>query len=582
MSKIIFKTPLNLCLSSSKIPEVRTLEEFENVLNRNYKLNSGCSATDILNGFKAVKNFCNSNQIKISDERFDNLVDGLMDHCEKLSDDEILELLTCLTEFPQCYNYQDHNFHDVWSCLDDISRERTAERDMEYLFKIAETWYKLHLGKMSDFIYNLIDMGARKAKKLSKDHIVKMFFFINVCRRIPVPFQFEEALAKYVKELTIDELGIVALGYFKSMSKIKITDIVLAMMEAVKKEASTVNQITLAALLKVIRFSKPGQMIPELNQMLDSLVGQIDRLSPQCCLHIAIIGSSLNHFHKPTMEKSIQKFLNLMDDVEQVRLKDLERIVCAATIVDFRPNVSPDLLERVMVEIHKDQRQGELSRFPRILPNILHYLSIWNLYSHDLMDRVLDMEYIVQTYGKGIGAIHPDILSLDCCIDLECSSYKGNRLPPKIRYKLAKWVMETTPSIKQYAKLTAYDKLYLDAMNRIISVVGDEKAVKTDHVAPHFSRADILLCKDKASNKFIEPPGLQRYVLGDLKYALEDPNLTWYAVIVVGWNNTIRCTSLPVGLLTMKQRHLRKLGYHPRLVIWNQYLNLSREVKNTT
>lgn len=74
---------------------------------------------------------------------------------------------------------------------------------------------------------------------------------MNVCRRKSVPVGLEIAVEKYLKTFTIDELGIIALGYFKSKSKIKFNSIMLAMMIALKKDCATVNQITLSAILKV-------------------------------------------------------------------------------------------------------------------------------------------------------------------------------------------------------------------------------------------------------------------------------------------------------------------------------------------
>lgn len=97
----------------------------------------------------------------------------------------------------------------------------------------------------------MIDVLCKRSHQLTKDQVVKAFFFINVCRRKPVPFELEQVVNKYLKELSIDELGIIALGYFKSKSKIKFEHILLTMMVAIEKECSTVNQITLSSILKV-------------------------------------------------------------------------------------------------------------------------------------------------------------------------------------------------------------------------------------------------------------------------------------------------------------------------------------------
>lgn len=130
---------------SSEIEQVETREEFENLLNKDYRQNG--NATTILRTFKALEKFCRSHNIDISYPKFDNLVDGLMDHCRNLTDEEVLELLHVLARYPKCESYRDHNYHDVWSCLDDISCERLANRDTTFLLEMAEAWYQLDLGK---------------------------------------------------------------------------------------------------------------------------------------------------------------------------------------------------------------------------------------------------------------------------------------------------------------------------------------------------------------------------------------------------------------------------------------------------
>lgn len=77
----------------------------------------------------------------------------------------------------------------------------------------------------------------------------------------------------------------------------------------------------------------------------------------------------------------------------------------------------------------------------------------------------------------------------------------------------------------------------------------------------NFFSTDIIICKDRTTNKFIEPPGFQGYVLGDVMFPPKVDNLHFYAFTVVHWSNTIRDTSLPFGHLLMKKRQLEKIGF---------------------
>lgn len=78
-----------------------------------------------------------------------------------------------------------------------------------------------------------------------------MFFYMNVSRRNPVAFAYEHALQHHIKDMNVDEMAIVAMGYFKSKSKIKTAYIIESMLDIIKNESKTIHEISLCALLKV-------------------------------------------------------------------------------------------------------------------------------------------------------------------------------------------------------------------------------------------------------------------------------------------------------------------------------------------
>lgn len=228
---------------------IKTPEEFTQFLDRNWR---GCRAPEIVEAFERVKDFCVANQIDLSDRRFDKLVDGLMDHCEKLTDDELLRLLVLLTEYPPCESSTSRNFHDIWSCLDDVCCWKMGAWDYEKMFNFAEIWYKLNLGRFSDFLSEVLDKATNKAHQLSKELVLYTFFYLNVARRKSVPFEFEHSVANVIQQLTLEELTIVAMGYFKTKTKVKEKPILDAMIKAINENCDSINEISLSAMLKVL------------------------------------------------------------------------------------------------------------------------------------------------------------------------------------------------------------------------------------------------------------------------------------------------------------------------------------------
>lgn len=124
--------------------QVESLEEFNNVLEQNWR---NSSVKVIVEVFRNVTNFCIQHNIDLSDKRFDNLVDGVVDNCEHLTKDEMVTLLSCIAKMPVTESYQTHNFHDLWSCLDDICCYRLVDWDVDTCLEISKEWYRLNLGE---------------------------------------------------------------------------------------------------------------------------------------------------------------------------------------------------------------------------------------------------------------------------------------------------------------------------------------------------------------------------------------------------------------------------------------------------
>lgn len=229
---------------------IATEQDFNKLLAKNWR---SATATEIVQAFKSVTDFCVSNGIPVSDTRFDQLVDGLMDQIEHLRDDEIADLLKCLIKFPMCSSYTDHNFHDIWSALDDICLIRMPKWTLEKQFYFAELWYRLNLGRIGDYIFEFTDKLINKVFKmrLTKEQLIHTYFYLNITRKKNIEFEFEYALEKVIDELTADEMGIVAMGYFKTETKIKLLSIIEAMCRKIIREHDSIHEITLSAILKV-------------------------------------------------------------------------------------------------------------------------------------------------------------------------------------------------------------------------------------------------------------------------------------------------------------------------------------------
>lgn len=97
----------------------------------------------------------------------------------------------------------------------------------------------------------LIDRLAKRAHKLTKEQLVNIFFYFNASRKRSVDFEYEDALTNYINELTADQMAVIAMGYFKTKTKIKGMPIMQAMTKMVTENSKSIHEISLAAILKV-------------------------------------------------------------------------------------------------------------------------------------------------------------------------------------------------------------------------------------------------------------------------------------------------------------------------------------------
>lgn len=545
-------------------------KQFNDMLNQNWRKSS---IGDIVDTFLKVKNYCVLNNINVSDTRFEKLVDGVIDNCEQISDKQLISLLYCLAEFPLEASYSAHNYHDLWSCLDDICCWKIVEWDNDTCFLVADAWYQMHLGKFCDYIYILLDRFVKKADKLTKEQLVNIYFYLNICRRRAVDFEYEFALEKLVNEMDVDEMAVVAMGYFKTKTKIKLTSILEAMADKVSENSKNIHQISLSAILKVLRYSQPIKIFSKIVNLSDKLSTEVDRLTYTCCTHLALMSTGIHSYNERIFQEISNKFIKEISNDSLIRIKDIERLLNALVMFNYDPKTTPNIYKAALDELHK--RQDELNDYPRSLICTLNYLSLQNIYSYEFLNKVLDIEYIDKNFGKGTRSVPREIFSLNTCIDIECPDYSGNRLPPARKYKSVKWLLDWTPTHDQWKKLTKADQLVLSAIDAVKGIVKNEKLMYINHILPHFTRADIVLCRNKKTGEFIEPTGFENYVLGDVMFPVNNSSLEWFAIVILGWNNTIHNGSALLGHSLMKDRQLRKIGYKPVHVIWNEFTKLS-------
>lgn len=223
--------------------------------------------------------------------------------------------------------------------------------------------------------------------------------------------------------------------------------------------------------------------------VLDHLIPEIERLSNLTCIHVALLGTNLQIFHKECLTKVVEKLFRDLDKPEKLRLKEIERLLLATTMFDFQSETHPDFYKRCLEEIKKERRRAERAKYSRCVPCALNYLTIRKIYDYELMNQVLDPDFFVITYGRN--SLPRELMVLDYNIEIDCPDYNGNRLSMKNRAKVVKLTSERIPSNDR--KQSVAEKLFLNVQNALNHLMGNADLVLPLHVLPHFSKAGKFL-----------------------------------------------------------------------------------------
>ncbi|XP_069675089.1 FAST kinase domain-containing protein 5, mitochondrial isoform X1 [Periplaneta americana] len=556
-------------ISSSELENVSE-DEFCDLVKKEWAIQS---AENVLLGFKKLSFYSDKQRQSLSDEKYNALSEALVSKCSLLNDDDLISVLGCLRKWSIQNSAKAKNYVELWNAIDKQCYVRMEKWDRNKLLFVADHWHLLYLGRISDFMWHCTTRLSRKPEKLTPQQLVQCMFYINVRRKFPPHvsvYDFEYSLINCVDQLTLDELGIMAMGFFKSEKPIRSQNLLHELMRRIVNEVESIHEITLAALLKVIRYSLQPVNADMLFVVLDKLLPQIDRLSLLCCTHIALAGTNTQLYHEGNMNKIVQRYSK---EIQSTRLKDLERIAFALSLYNYEDKGKPSIYDLIAEELGKNERNEEIKSYPRCFVCCLHYLSLQKIFLKEHISRVLDKDFIRETYGRNMYKVGREILNLDISMEIECPSYIGNRIEPKMRAYLSKIY---TDSVWQYEdlvgrKLSATDRMLLEVVTAAVSILGGQEKVHLGHLIPHRERADIVYGIRADGSVVNIPNSFRNLDIGVCKRPPNIPNTTWYCIVIVGWNSFIRNIKMPVGLLSCKLRHLQILGYHPVMVPWYEW-----------
>ncbi|XP_075212398.1 FAST kinase domain-containing protein 5, mitochondrial [Lycorma delicatula] len=549
-----------------------TEEQFKSIIDKDCW--TGETVDDYFTSFvKAAKYSSSKNFKPISDPVFKHLCDAFPSMSSYFTDDQLIKSFICLQNWPEAPGVREENFLKVWKSLDSVCVMRITNWNYKKLLYMMDLWYSLKLTRLSLFVRKSVLKCIQKARRLQKQGLVQLMFYLNTIRHIPKgesSYELEYFFSKLIRSLTIEEVGIVCAGFFKSQSRISTAELMNDIIEMLIEHCDNVDRVTLASVVKFVRYSQKNQNIGHIIKLLDKLSTIMDKYGLQVNVHIALITATKHISHPQTFYNLIEQFLSTP---KNARLKDIEKIMLIISLFNINTKSADKACQLIISELESKEREWELDKHVKSLIKCLCHLSFKNYYSEKLTSRVLDVSLIKSEFGNNMkNTLCRELIQFDQNVELEFPKYRGNRLPVKITDFVSKISAVYIP--RPFDKKKDVVEILQDLMIAIRTLVEDRDELwHINYFIPHFRRADVLLHVDK-NNQFLDIPSEiknRKHFTGYIK----PPNCCGELClfVVAGFTDVSTGNELSAEI-NCKLRQLKLLGYSPFLVPINEWVNL--------
>lgn len=207
---------------SQFVPHYGTKEKF--ILNQNiFKLEDDYkdkTADQISDVFEELSYECEQTESSLTEGKYDKIIDAVIQKLPEMNDDQVVKLLVDLYRFPQL-DYKSPKYTELWNAIDSQCWDRSRHWRYQQLLKVMNAWYRIGITKNSRFNHKALMKLSRRLDELPPRVLIEMMFYQSIIRHKDVPMYYVESrLEKVLDDLTIDELGIVSLAFFKTESKL--------------------------------------------------------------------------------------------------------------------------------------------------------------------------------------------------------------------------------------------------------------------------------------------------------------------------------------------------------------------------
>lgn len=409
------------------------------------------------------------------------------------------------------------------ACENEFCR-RAWDMQLEQLLLVADCWRCLERSVPS-YLSILYSYANRHWKDLTLPQFVQLVYIIGEGRRSPTDLvpKIESMILKYLDCFTLEEVGAVCLGLFKSLSEIS-EHVVRKIADRVSLQMEDMSSYALVNVLKVLRCARVDHL-PLLKELGKVVCARIPTINIQGIMHVTLTCSSLHYFDEGIMAAVAA---SLPSKVTYCRSKDAAKFLWSFGCLNYEPPNEEEFYSSLIEQMHRKLR--EFRKFPEHLLTGLLGLAFVERFPEELIDYALRDEFIRKTRGSKY-ELRKDLFTLGKSVEIECPSYQGSRLPPQL-------CQEVTEMVLNFAEQEIYVRPEIvEAASLLESMLGGPEYVKNHMILPHARSSDleIRLAADGRAIPFNFPDPVAEMKLQDIGVSLTDDLM---AQLIKGrWNS---------------------------------------------
>ncbi|NXI83279.1 FAKD5 protein, partial [Rhipidura dahli] len=355
---------------------------------------------------------------------------------------------------------------------------RAWDMGLEQLLLVADCWRCLERSVPS-YLGILFSYANLHWKDLTLPQFVQLLYIIGEGRRSPTDLvqKVESTILKHLDAFTLEELGAVCLGLFKSLSGMS-EHVMRRIADRVSLQMEDMSTYALVNVLKMLRYTRMDH-VPLMRQLGKVIPARIPTTNIQGIMHITLTYSSLHFFNEDVLAAVAT---SLPSKVSYCRSKDAAKFLWSFGCLDYEPPNEEEFYSSLIKQLHT--KLHEFSKFPEHLLTALLGLAFVKRFPEELIDFALREEFIQKTRGSKY-ELNKDLFTLGKSVEIECPTYQGSHLPPQL-------CQEFTEMVLSFAEREIYVRPEIvEATSLLESMLGGPEYVKNHMILPHTRSSDL-------------------------------------------------------------------------------------------